>query len=92
MQCLSEVVQLNSSEKLSCVIMSAVDVQNPVDWWDLFIMDYTKRKSQIKVALKNFLSTKLQELNTTKQFLGERTSQQSNGKNQLQSNVKNYLC
>ena len=46
-----------------------VEVQNSVDWWDLFIIvvqgitiDYTKRKSQIKSALKNFLSAKLHEL------------------------------
>ena len=51
------------------MILCSQDIPNPVDWWDLFItvvqgvtMSYTKKKADIKRALKLFLISQITDL------------------------------
>ena len=48
--------------------LEALQIPNPVEWWDLFIMvvqgttmSYTKRKAKIKNSLKAFLTAKVED-------------------------------
>ena len=49
--------------------LEALQIDNPLDWWDLFIsvvsgatISYTKRKARIKNSLKKYYETQIQLL------------------------------